>query len=115
MIGLAQYWSQFSTCKKRQVGAVIYDPNTYAVLSIGYNDTPIGEPDCGDGGCDRCNGVEAASLYLDCLCCHAEMNAVMFAARRGIAIEGARLALWTEPMIPSCSTCMKYLKQAGVE
>lgn len=54
MLAMAEHWSQYSTCIRRKVGAVIYDPETYAIVSVGYNDTPIGETDCGNGGCVRC-------------------------------------------------------------
>jgi len=38
MLGNAEYWAQFSTCVRRKVGAVIYNPDNWAVLSSGYNE-----------------------------------------------------------------------------
>lgn len=111
MLRIAEQWSEYSTCKRRQVGAVIYDPATKAVLSIGYNDTPIGWVDCGDGGCKVCEGPRAASLMLSCNCIHSEDNAILLAARRGISVEGCFMAITDVP----CSSCYKHAVQAGIE
>ena len=111
MLRLAEQWSEYSTCLHRQVGAVLYHPDTKAVVGIGYNDTPIGHIDCGDGGCARCADPATARLSLDCDCVHAEMQPVLFAARRGIATEGCYLATTYAP----CRSCVKNLMQAGVK
>lgn len=110
MVALAEHWAQYSTCLKRQVGAVIFNPETKAIMSMGYNDTPIGQQDCGDGGCVRCKGVEAAREYLDCLCVHAEMNGLAFAARYGHETEGC----WLATTFTVCPSCRKNLYQAGI-
>ena len=115
MEALARQWASYSTCLKRKVGAVIYDPDSKAVLGLGYNDTPIGAIDCGDGGCLVCEEpIGKATLRIDCGCCHAEMNAVVLAARRGVALEGARLVIWSDPPTKVCLSCSKYLTQAGI-
>lgn len=110
MLRLAEQWGEYSTCLHRQVGAVLYHPDTKAVVGIGYNDTPIGRTDCGDGGCVRCADPETARLSLDCECVHAEMQPVLLAARRGIATEGCYLAV----TYPPCKACIKNLVQAGI-
>jgi len=110
MVGLAEHWAQFSTCKRRHVGAVLFHPDTKAVLSVGYNDTPIGQLDCGDGGCEPCDGPMATSLILACRCIHAEEQTIAFAARYGHASQGAWIAATHTP----CSSCRKLLIQAGV-
>lgn len=112
MLILADHWSQYSTCVRRQVGAVIFHPETKAVISIGYNDTPIGATDCGDNGCPRCNSVnkEAAKNYLDCNCVHAEANALMLAARWGVKTEGCHMAT----TFTVCPSCLKHTAQAGI-
>jgi len=111
MLLLAEGWAQYSTCKRRQVGAVLFDPETKAVISIGYNDTATGQVDCGDGGCERCDS-DAIQVrdYLDCRCVHAEGNALALAAGRGVATKGAWLATTLNP----CASCTKILIQAGV-
>lgn len=112
MLKLAEHWSQYSTCIRRQVGAVIYDPNTYAVISIGYNDTAIAMPDCGDGGCQTCKEPEDVKIKyaLDCLCIHAELNAILLSARRGTAVLEMHMAVTYKP----CNSCRKHMAQAGI-
>src|SRR3990167_7469388 len=110
MLRLAREWSQYSTCVRAQVGAVLFDPTSKAVISIGYNDTPIAFPDCGEGGCPTCKEGESVSLNTDCLCVHAEANAIALAARRGTRTEGAHMATTRKP----CNACRKLMTQAGV-
>lgn len=50
------------------MGAVIFDPKTLAVVSIGYNDTPTDKLNCGDGGCEACSAPDPVRLNLDCYC-----------------------------------------------
>jgi dCMP deaminase len=110
MIALAEHWSQYSTCVRRQVGAVLFNPETKAVLSIGYNDTPLGQQDCGVGGCPACQEGTEARHRLDCRCVHAEGNSLAFAARYGLATEGTMIATTFQV----CDSCRKMLVQAGV-
>lgn len=116
MLRLAEHWAQYSTCRRRQVGAVVFDPATKAVLGLGYNDTPIGYTDCGEGGCEICGGSDSTTDLLNCLCVHAEMNAVLLAGR---SLRGAVLALASlrdgHPFPKSlCENCEKHLRQAGL-
>lgn len=98
-----------STCLRRRVGAVIVKDNM--VLSTGYNDTPRGLPNCGEGGCARCAGdAPSGSAHDTCLCLHAEMNSVVQAAYHGIAIAGATVYSTYLP----CLTCAKILLNAGI-
>ena len=78
-----------SNCMKRRVGAVIV--RDHRVLSTGYNGTPRGLTNCSEGGCTRCNGSAPCGSSLDeCLCLHAEENALLELGRdRG----GAQVAL----------------------
>jgi dCMP deaminase len=108
---LARQWSQYSTCKRSKVGAVIWDPISKAILSVGYNDTPIGDTDCGDGGCKICDSEEPVSLDRRCNCLHAEENCILLAARRGTKIEGARMHVTRKP----CNSCFSHIKQAGLQ
>ncbi len=110
MLRLAQSWAQYSTCIRSQVGAVLFDPDSKAVISIGYNDTAIGRDDCGEGGCPACQGAEQARNPDSCLCVHSEANCIALAARRGARTEGAHMAVTRKP----CNGCRKLLTQAGV-
>src|SRR5438445_12747388 len=78
-MSLARLAATRSTCLRRQVGAVIVKDRM--LLSTGYNDTPRGLPNCGDGGCERCRSdTPAGSGPETCLCLHAEQTANIQAA-----------------------------------
>ncbi len=98
-----------STCLRRQVGAVVVKDRM--VLSTGYNDTPRGLPNCGDGGCERCAGDAPAGTGHDtCLCLHAEQNTIIQAAYHGVAIAGATIYVTHQP----CLTCAKMILNSGL-
>lgn len=106
---MARLASSRSTCVRRQCGAVLVKDKM--VLSTGYNDTPRGMPNCGDGGCPRCGSKAKSGTLLDtCLCLHAEQNVIIQAAYHGVAIAGATLYCTHHP----CLTCAKMIVNAGV-
>lgn len=99
-----------STCLRRHVGAVIVKDRM--VLSTGYNDTPRGITNCGDGGCARCAGDAPSGTSHDtCLCLHAEMNCVVQAAYHGVAIAGGTIYVTYQP----CLICAKLLLNVGIK
>ena len=57
-----------------------------------YNGTPRGVPNCTEGGCKRCNegGASAVEGFEECLCIHAEENALLEAGRERVG-KGAVL------------------------
>lgn len=79
-----------SNCMKRRVGAVIV--RNHRVLSTGYNGTPRGLTNCNEGGCVRCNESAPCGSSLDeCLCLHAEENALLELGRDRGGAEGTVL------------------------
>ncbi len=115
MLYLAKLWSTWSTDVRRQVGAVVYDPVSFAVISVGYNDTPFGEKDCGNGGCLPCDEGSVRNR-TDCRCVHAEMNAILLARTD---LRGLYLAVWNvkngKPVMDElCASCHKNRIQAGI-
>lgn len=79
-----------SNCMKRRVGAVIV--RDHRVLSTGYNGTPRGLTNCNEGGCTRCNGSAPCGSSLDeCLCLHAEENALLELGRDRGGAQGTVL------------------------
>lgn len=99
-----------ASCDKRLVGAVLVQGNR--IISTGYNGTPEGMDNCNQDGCYRCSHPEqylAGEGYDVCICVHAEQNALLSAARFGIAVEGADIYTTLAP----CFTCMKELLQLG--
>lgn len=110
---LASLASLRSNCMKRRVGAVLVREKR--VVSTGYNGTPRGVKNCGEGGCGRCNsggdgltlehgdegksGVHSMGEGLnECLCLHAEENALLEAGRERVSGGG------TEGAVLYCNT-----------
>ncbi|KAJ3220178.1 hypothetical protein HDU67_005504 [Dinochytrium kinnereticum] len=86
-----------SNCMKRRVGCIL--AKDMRVVATGYNGTPRGVRNCNEGGCGRCNGnVSRRGEGLgECLCLHAEENAILEAGRERIG------------------GCAKKIVQAGVK
>lgn len=107
-MALASLAAQRSNCMKRRVGCVLVREKR--VISTGYNGTPRGLRNCGEGGCGRCNDGEGSGHGLaTCLCIHAEENALLEAGRERIR-EGAILYCDTCP----CLTCSIKITQVGI-
>ena len=105
-INIAQELSTASKCVSKQVGAVIVKDGR--ILSTGYNGTPAGYVNC----CDHWDN-EYTSEHHDwskTYEIHAEMNAIIWAARKGISVEGATIYVTLEP----CSECSKNLIASGI-
>ncbi len=100
-----------ASCTGRRVGAVIVRESR--ILSTGYNGTPSKMRNCADGGCHRCAHAEAypsGEGYDVCICVHAEQNALLAAARFGVAVAGCTMYTTLQP----CFGCLKELLQADV-
>ena len=107
---IAQVVAKRSNCTRRHVAAVIVKDRH--ILSTGYNGTPHGTKNCFDGGCPRCSGHAESGTHLDeCLCVHAEQNAISFAAKNGIATQGADVYVTWSP----CVHCAKVIVSAGIK
>jgi dCMP deaminase len=98
-------------CSGNRVGAVIVQDRR--IVSTGYNGTPENMPNCSEGGCYRCrerSSYPPGAGYDLCICVHAEQNALLAAARFGIAVAGATIYTTMRP----CFGCTKEMLQAGV-
>ncbi len=99
-------------CIGNRVGAVLILDDR--IISTGYNGTPAQMRNCTEGGCQRClnrDKYSSGTGYDLCICVHAEQNAILSAARFGIATEGAVVFSTMRP----CFGCTKELLQARVE
>jgi dCMP deaminase len=98
MTGIIESVASRGTCDRLQVGAAIARDSR--VISTGYNGNVSGAIHCvhrdSDSPCDSA--------------VHAEANAIVFAARHGVAVEGAEL--WTTHM--PCLGCAKLIVNAGI-
>ncbi len=108
-IDIAHVVARRSNCRRRRVAALIVCDRR--IVSTGYNGTPRGVPNCLDGGCPRCASAAASGERLgDCICAHAEENAIVQAAYHGIAVRGGTLYCTTSP----CLMCCKMIINAGI-
>ena len=96
-------------CIKRKTAAVVVKDRR--IISTGYNGTPRGVTNCNEGGCPRCNRFGSSGEKLDeCLCSHAEENAIVQAAYHGVPIKGATLYTTYSP----CLICTKMIINSGI-
>ena len=99
---LAMLASERATCPRMHCGCVLVKNKN--VISTGYNGSIPGDEHCEDAGC----------ILVDNHCVrtvHAEMNALVQAARRGHAVDGASAYVTNMP----CTTCSKSLITAGIK
>ncbi len=110
-IEIAKLVSTRSNCVSRKVGAVITIDNQ--IVSTGYNGAPKGLHHCIDaGGCLRkLNNIESGTRQEVCRAVHAEQNAIISAAIKGVSIKGGTIYLNTYP----CSICTRMLKNAEIK
>ena len=107
---IAQVVSRRGNCSRRKVAAVIVSDRR--IISTGYNGTPRGIRNCYEGGCPRCAGDAPSGEALgECVCAHAEENAIVQAAYHGIAVRGSILYCTLSP----CLTCTKMIINAGIK
>jgi dCMP deaminase len=106
-INIAREIASASKCVSKQVGAVIVKEGR--ILSTGYNGTPSGYINCKDHweGIYTKEHHDWSKTYE----IHAEMNAIIWAARKGISIEGATIYVTLEP----CSDCSKNIIASGIK
>ena len=98
-----------ANCSRRKVAAVIVADRR--IISTGYNGTPRGIRNCFEGGCPRCSGGAKSGASLEeCVCVHAEQNAICQAAYYGIRLAGSTIYVTLTP----CLTCAKMIINAGI-
>jgi dCMP deaminase len=97
-MNVAKEIASLSHCVRSKVGALLVKDGN--VISFGYNGTPSGMDNC----CERDNVTLPHVI-------HAEVNAVLKAAKTGTSVDGATLYLTLSP----CLDCSKLILQAGVK
>ena len=91
-----------STCPRKHVGSVIVRDRT--ILSTGYNGSVRGLPHCDEAGHMMEDGHCVRTI-------HAEVNAIIQAAKNGAAIAGASIYVTASP----CWHCFKAICNAGIK
>lgn len=130
---IAYLVSQESKCVSWKVGAVI--EKNGRIIATGYNGSPAGGKNCCDhaeekgwiGSSSISTGLnnsytinrigllkshrEEHSAWAAKHEIHAELNAIIFAARNGISIEGGTMYVTLSP----CPDCAKAIAQSGIK
>ncbi len=106
-MNLACELSRRSHCVKAHVGAVLAKDTR--IISIGYNGPPEGTHNCDEewpeNGCPR-DSRGSCSLAL-----HAEENAILYAVKSGVDLEGATLYVTLSPCLP----CARLIFSANIK
>jgi dCMP deaminase len=98
---LARHIAQWSKDPSTKVGCVVVGPDR-EIRSTGFNGFPRGIED----SIERLHDRERKYPLV----CHAEENAIMHAARIGVALKGCTAYVtW-----PPCTRCARSLVQAGI-
>jgi dCMP deaminase len=108
-MSIARVVAARSNCVKRKVASVITVDRR--IIATGYNGTPRGVTNCNEGGCPRCNSFAPGGADLgECLCSHAEENAITQSAYHGVAVRGGTIYSTFCP----CLMCTKMIINAGI-
>ncbi len=103
---LAQKLAQRSHCVKMHVGAVLTKDTR--IVSLGYNGPPAGTHNCDvewpEQGCPR-DSKGSCSLAL-----HAEQNAILYASKNNVSVEGSTLYITLSP----CIACARIIFTTGI-
>src|SRR5260370_19607569 len=104
---LAENLAKRSHCIKAQVGSVLTKDTR--IVSIGYNGPPAGTHNCDEEwpnvGCPR-DSKGSCSLAL-----HAEQNAILYASKNNVPIEGCTLYITLSP----CLACARIIYTMGIK
>lgn len=125
---IAYLISQESKCCSWKVGAVI--EKNGRIISTGYNGSPAGGVNCCDHAAEQewvkfvpgLPGQQgkvilktahrpAHSAWSAKNEIHAELNAILFAARNGMSIDGGTMYITLSP----CADCCKAISQSGIK
>lgn len=101
-MAIARQVATRATCDRKHVGAVIVRDRT--ILSTGYNGSIRGLPHCDEVG----HMMEAGHCVRTI---HAEANAIIQAAKNGVAIKEADIYITASP----CWPCFKMIANAGIQ
>ena len=90
-----------STCDRKHVGAVIVRGKT--ILATGYNGSIRGLAHCDEAGHEMENTHCVRTI-------HAEANAIVQSARRGVRLEDSEIYVTASP----CYDCFKLIANSGI-
>ena len=97
-LNIAKEISTLSKCNRSKVGAILVKEGN--IISMSYNGTPSGMDNC----CEE-NNVTLKHVI------HAEMGAILKAAKTGNSVDDSTLYLTLSP----CLDCSKLIVQSGIK
>lgn len=102
----AENVATLSHAVRKKVGCVLVTPDN--VMLSSYNGTPSGWD-------NRCEGVHETELFEHLVTkptvIHAELNAILHAARQGVSVKGSTIYISLSP----CASCSAMIAQAGIK
>ena len=99
----AKNFANCSTAKRLQVGSIIVDPATGAIISVGYNGMPSGMSNV-------CEEKRDGELRTKDAVLHAEENAIAKLARSSSSSEGTWMFITHSP----CIKCARLIISSGI-
>lgn len=104
---LAGTLAERSHCVKAKVGAVLTKDTR--IISVGYNGPPAGTHNCDEEWPDKgCSTDRKGSCSL---ALHAEQNAILYATKNKVSIDGATLYVTLSP----CIACARVIFTIGIK
>jgi len=104
---LAENLAKRSHCIKTKVGAVLTKDTR--IISIGYNGPPAGTHNCDEEFPETGCGVDRKGSCT--LGLHAEQNAILYATKNGMQLDGACLYVTLAP----CLACARVIYTMGIK
>ena len=104
---IAEITAKQSNCVKYKVGCVLVRDNR--TILQGYNGTMPGFINCSDKFNNH--NLEGHSKWSASFEIHAEMNCIIYAAKKGIKLEGVIMYCTHRP----CNNCLKHIIQVGIK
>lgn len=101
-----------SPCHSRQIGAVLARQKD--IIAIGYNGPPRGAQHCYEKCPRKVAGYASGEGLNLCPATHAEINAIINAARNGVSTNHSTIYMSSDCPIP-CKNCIASLINAGIE
>jgi dCMP deaminase len=117
-LDIAEKISEMSHCISHKVGCILVKDGR--IISTGYNGTPAGFKNCDDHfdvlGISQMKYLDDKTRkihhdFSEKFEIHAEINAILCAARNGISIEGSILYTSLHP----CYNCLKMICNSGIK
>lgn len=108
-LNVAQELSKLSHCVSHKVAAVIVKDGR--ILSTGINGTPKGFKNCDEVFPEKGFNRAEHHKFSEDFEIHAELNAILFAAKNDISIDGADMYINLQP----CKNCLKAICNSGIK